>query len=209
MGVTKRIAEMTTCCYGVSKEARFLSVRFGNVIGSEGSVVHLFKRQIEQYGPVTVTHPDMTRYFMTVPEACKLILQAGALGEGGEIFILDMGKPIRIVDMARDLIRLHGLEPGKDIPIRFTGLRPGEKLYEELLIGENVEGTSHPLIMRAYEHELPWQMLEERLQRAVQDLFVCEPRAAMEVKGKLQPVSVFAVIWALAPGPLTEIPRRP
>ena len=126
MGATKRVAEMITSCHSSSNETRFVSVRFGNVIGSDGSVVHLFKKQIERYGPVTVTHPEITRYFMTIPESAKLILQAGALGEGGDIFILDMGIPIKIVDMAKDLIRKSGFKPDVDIEIKFIGLRPGE-----------------------------------------------------------------------------------
>jgi len=117
-------------------------------MGSSGSVVPLFRKQIERGGPVTVTHPEIIRYFMSIPEAAQLILQAGAMGKGGEIFILDMGEPIRIVDMARDLIRLHGLEPGKDIAIEFTGLRPGEKLHEELITsGEGIVSTDHAKIM--------------------------------------------------------------
>jgi FlaA1/EpsC-like NDP-sugar epimerase len=147
MGSTKRVTEMITSCYALPNSGRFVSVRFGNVIGSEGSVVHLFKRQIERYGPVTVTHPEITRYFMTIPEACKLILQAGAMGEGGEIFILDMGTPIKIVDMARDLIRKSGFKPDVDIEIKFTGLRPGEKLHEELITeGEGIVRTPHEKI---------------------------------------------------------------
>jgi FlaA1/EpsC-like NDP-sugar epimerase len=150
MGASKRLAEMLVqgqngC--GVS-ETRFMIVRFGNVVGSVGSVVPLFKKQIQRGGPVTVTHPDVTRFFMTIPEACQLILQAGSMGNGGEIFILDMGTPVKIEDMARDLIRLSGFEPDVDINIEYIGLRPGEKLYEELITeGENIVPTSHEKIM--------------------------------------------------------------
>jgi len=146
MGATKRVAEMITSCHA-SNPTHFVSVRFGNVIGSEGSLVHLFKKQIERFGPVTVTDPEITRYFMTIPEACKLILQAGAMGEGGEIFILDMGTPIKIVDMVRDLIRRSGFKPDVDIEIKFIGLRPGEKLHEELITeGEGIVRTPYDKI---------------------------------------------------------------
>jgi len=150
MGASKRVAEMITLNrnYCASSNARFMAVRFGNVVGSVGSVIPLFKKQIEAGGPVTVTHPEITRYFMTIREASQLILQAGAMGQGGEIFILDMGTPVKIVDMARDLIRLSGFEPDVDIQIEFIGLRPGEKLYEELITeGENIMETRHPKIL--------------------------------------------------------------
>jgi len=148
MGATKRVAELFVESMNGKQLTRFVAVRFGNVFSSSGSVIPLFQQQIAAGGPVTVTHPEVTRYFMSIPEAAQLILQAGAMGEGGEIFILDMGEPIRIVDMARDLIRLHGLEPDKDVLIEFTGLRPGEKLYEELITsGEGIVSTSHKKIL--------------------------------------------------------------
>jgi FlaA1/EpsC-like NDP-sugar epimerase len=150
MGASKRVAELLVQNQNGCelRKTKFITVRFGNVVGSVGSVVPLFKKQIERGGPVTVTHPEVTRYFMTIPEACQLILQAGAMGEGGEIFILDMGIPVRIVDMAKDLIRLSGFEPDVDIKIEFVGLRPGEKLFEELITsGEGIVPTSHEKIM--------------------------------------------------------------
>jgi len=140
MGASKRIAEMIIQDFDRKTPTKFVAVRFGNVLGSRGSVIPIFKKQISEGGPVTVTDPQMTRYFMTIPEASQLVIQAGAMASGGEIFILDMGKPVKIVDLAKDLIRLSGLEPGKDIKIVYTGARPGEKLYEELLTSE--EGTT-------------------------------------------------------------------
>ena len=148
MGASKRVAEMITECRNGTSPTRFVAVRFGNVIGSSGSAIPIFQEQIARGGPVTITHPEITRYFMSIPEAAQLILQAGTMGKGGDIFILEMGRPVRIVNLAKDLIRLHGLEPEKDIPIQFTGLRPGEKLYEELItVGEGIGATSHEKIM--------------------------------------------------------------
>jgi FlaA1/EpsC-like NDP-sugar epimerase len=148
MGASKRVAEMLVQNSACDSDTKFITVRFGNVIGSVGSVIPLFKKQIAQGGPVTVTHPDMRRFFMMIPEASQLILQAGAMGHGGEIFILDMGEPVKIDDMARDLIRFSGLEPDRDIQIEYIGLRPGEKLFEELIAeGENTVATDHDKIM--------------------------------------------------------------
>jgi FlaA1/EpsC-like NDP-sugar epimerase len=156
MGATKRVAELIVQRAATKHERNFVSVRFGNVLGSRGSVVPTFLRQIRSGGPVTVTHPEMQRYFMTIPEAVQLVLQAGALGQGGEVFLLDMGEPIRIVDIATDLIRLSGLTVGSDIHIKFTGMRPGEKLYEEMFFSaENVLRTDHPKVLRARNGILP------------------------------------------------------
>ena len=150
MGASKRIAEIYTQAMNQEQKTRFITTRFGNVLGSNGSVIPLFSSQIKAGGPVTITHPEVTRYFMTIPEACQLVLQAGAFGKGGEIFIFDMGKPVKIIDLANKMIKLSGLTPGKEIEIKVTGLRPGEKLYEELLNdSENTLPTHHPLIMIA------------------------------------------------------------
>lgn len=173
MGATKRLAELILQAFSRTQDkTRFCMVRFGNVLGSSGSVVPLFRKQIMAGGPVTVTHPEITRYFMTIPEAAQLVLQAGSMGEGGDVFVLDMGEPVRILDLAKRMVHLSGLEVrGGDsdasdaIEIEHVGLRPGEKLYEELLIGSNVEGTQHPLIMRAQEIELPWNELQAILIR--------------------------------------------
>ncbi len=164
MGATKRVAEIY--CQNLDRRSTtcFITTRFGNVLGSAGSVVPLFRRQIENGGPVTVTHPDITRYFMTIPEAVGLILQAGAMGRGGEIFVLDMGKPVRIRDLAEHMIRFSGLEPEKDIKIVTIGLRPGEKLFEELLHeGENLQTTPHKKLLLASSREVDWDWLLDKL----------------------------------------------
>lgn len=180
MGASKRMAELALQALADKENqktsgTRFCMVRFGNVLGSSGSVIPLFKRQIEQGQPITVTHPDIIRYFMTIPEAAQLVIQAGALGRGGDVFVLDMGEPVKIVDLAKNLINLSGLEvksaenPNGDIEIKFTGLRPGEKLYEELLIGDNVAGTSHERIMTANEQFLPietFSLILDKLDKA-------------------------------------------
>ena len=174
MGASKRLAEMVLQAFaanqrGARGSTTFSMVRFGNVLGSSGSVVPKFRQQIRDGGPISLTHPDITRYFMTIPEASQLVIQAGAMGRGGDVFVLDMGEPIRIADLARRMIELSGLtvkdeeNPDGDIEIEITGLRPGEKLFEELLIGDNPEGTTHPRILRAREDFLPWQELEPKL----------------------------------------------
>ncbi len=177
MGASKRLAEMVLQALAtVRPGTKFTMVRFGNVLGSSGSVVPKFRQQIRDGGPITLTHPDITRYFMTIPEAAQLVIQAGAMAKGGDVFVLDMGEPVKILDLARRMIELSGLslrgdaDPEGDIEIAITGLRPGEKLFEELLIGDNPKPTTHPRIMRAHEDFLPWPLLSKelaRLQRAL------------------------------------------
>ena len=165
MGATKRVAEIFCQNFARRSGTRFVTVRFGNVLGSAGSVVPLFREQIRKGGPVTVTHREMTRYFMTIPEACQLILQAGVMGDGGEIFVLDMGEPVKITYLAEQMVRLAGLEPGKDIRIEFTGLRPGEKLYEELFHEqEALKPTGHDKIRLAAHRVVDWDTLEPMME---------------------------------------------
>ena len=195
MGATKRFAEMVLQALtlsqsqtehnsqdGAEKDSAgqystcFSMVRFGNVLDSSGSVIPLFKEQIKEGGPITVTDAEILRYFMSIPEAVELVIQAGAMAKGGDVFVLDMGEPVRIVDLAKKMIRLSGLKvkdkfhPDGDIKIEFTGLRPGEKLYEELLIGDNISETDNPMIMRAEEEMLAWDDLKliiDELERAI------------------------------------------
>ena len=178
MGASKRLAEMVLQAFAErqASQTRFSMVRFGNVLGSSGSVVPLFKKQIKDGGPITLTHPDINRFFMTIPEAAQLVIQAGAMAEGGDVFVLDMGEPVKIIDLAKRMIELSGLtiqdddNPNGEIAIHITGLRPGEKLYEELLIGDNPLPTAHPRIMKAHENFIAWDKLSIELERLTQAL---------------------------------------
>jgi FlaA1/EpsC-like NDP-sugar epimerase len=187
MGASKRLAELVLQALAKKHQSKiiFSMVRFGNVLGSSGSVVPLFREQIKRGGPITVTHPDIIRYFMTIPEASLLVIQAGSMAKGGEVFVLDMGEPVKIVDLARRMIKLSGLEvrdrenPNGDIEISFTGLRPGEKLYEELLIGDNDSKTDHPGIMMAHENYLEWNELESKMKVLIEK---CQLNQSREIK---------------------------
>lgn len=189
MGATKRVAEMVVHAMNSSSATRFVTVRFGNVLGSAGSVVPIFKEQIRKGGPVTVTHPEMVRFFMTIPEASQLVLQAGTMGEEGEIFILDMGEPVRILDLARDLIRLSGLTVGEDIDIEFMGVRPGEKLYEELTFGEEgAERTKHEKILVGRLGEVDEAAFDTQIRRLSEAaLDARDPEAVRRALGALVP----------------------
>jgi FlaA1/EpsC-like NDP-sugar epimerase len=166
MGATKRVSELYTQSRNLLPKIRthFITTRFGNVLGSNGSVIPVFRKQIEAGGPITITHKEITRYFMTIPEACNLVLEAGAMGKGGEIFVFDMGESVKILDLARKMIKLSGLEEGRDIEIKFVGLRPGEKLYEELLATkEDTKDTHHPKIMIANVSPVNPDWVDERV----------------------------------------------
>ena len=188
MGATKRVAEIVLQgLHQRSTKTRFCMVRFGNVLASSGSVVPRFYEQIRAGGPITVTHPDVMRYFMTIPEAAQLVIQAGSMARGGDVFVLDMGKPVRIDELARRMVGLMGLSirgehnPEGDIEISYTGLRPAEKLFEELLIGTNVSGTDHPMIMRAMEHALPWEEVDAWLREMLTALRAFDCARAIEL----------------------------
>jgi FlaA1/EpsC-like NDP-sugar epimerase len=207
MGATKRFSELVLqALHQRGSGTTFSMVRFGNVLASSGSVVPLFREQIRSGGPVTVTHPEIYRYFMTIPEAASLVLQAGSMGTGGDVFVLDMGKPVRISDLAEKMIHLMGLtvrdeqRPDGDIEIHYTGLRPAEKLFEELLIGTNVAGTDHPSIMRAEEEFLSWENLKpliEQLWTASQRLDCSKAREVLlkAVTGYSPTKEVEDLVW--------------
>lgn len=188
MGTTKRMAEMIVQSFAARSETKYVAVRFGNVLGSNGSVVPLFKKQIAQMGPVTVTDPEVTRFFMTIPEASRLVIQAGAMAKGGEIFILDMGKPVKIADLARNMIRLSGYTPDVDIKIHYVGLRPGEKLYEELLqTVEETTKTSHDGILIAQPIDIDWTSVEEMLKDFLYVLAANDDSMVIELLKKYVP----------------------
>jgi FlaA1/EpsC-like NDP-sugar epimerase len=194
MGTTKRLAELVLqSMQDDAQRTCFSMVRFGNVLGSSGSVVPLFRNQIARGGPITLTHPDITRYFMTIPEAAQLVLQAGAMAKGGDVFVLDMGEPVRIIDLARNIIELSGLsvrderKPDGDIEIRIVGIRPGEKLYEELLIGGDPAPTDHPRIMRSHEAYLPWPHLSRLLKELENAIERRDVAGAADLIGRIVP----------------------
>jgi len=198
MGASKRIAELVLQAMAENAanedcSTNFSMVRFGNVLGSSGSVAPLFSAQISAGGPITLTHSEVTRYFMTIPEAAQLVIQSSAMAVGGDVFVLDMGEPVRIYDLAVKMIYLSGLlvkdeaHPYGDIEIKVTGLRPGEKLYEELLIGENPQPTTHPKIMKAHEEFLSWDDLQQELEKLNTALDACDANLIRDMLKKLVP----------------------
>jgi len=199
MGVSKQLAERFVHAFSEVASTKFVVVRFGNVLASNGSVVPIFQEQIRRGGPITVTHPEIERFFMTIPEASQLVLEAAAMGKGGEIFVLDMGEPMRIVDLARDLIRLSGLKPD-DIDIVFTGLRPGEKLYEELYFeDEEMQKTPHPKVFVAYHR--PYTLAE--VQKATAEVAALMHNSPELLRRKIKEL-VAEYAEPSAPGPVSE-----
>ncbi len=186
MGASKRIAEIYVQAFNQISNTNFITTRFGNVLGSNGSVILRFKKQIDKGGPVTVTHPEVTRYFMTIPEACQLVLEAGAISKGGEIFLFDMGKSVKIIDLAKKMIKLSGLSIGKDIQIKYTGLRPGEKLYEELLNDkENTIPTHHPKIMIANVRQYDFEKVKSHIEQLI---FLQKEHNNLEIVRKMKEI---------------------
>jgi FlaA1/EpsC-like NDP-sugar epimerase len=208
MGTSKRTAEICVQTLARRSSTHFVTVRFGNVLGSSGSVVPIFREQIAAGGPVTVTHPDVTRFFMSIPEATQLVLQAGSMGKGGEIFLLDMGEPVKILTLAEEMIRLSGYEPYEDIDIRFIGLRPGEKLFEELLLsGEGTTPTPHEKILVAqavdYDPEQLDQQIEALMQAAQADDHARIRRVLGEIVTEYRPAEQRSIVDA--PAPQTQV----
>jgi FlaA1/EpsC-like NDP-sugar epimerase len=188
MGASKRIAEIYVQSKNKISKTKYITTRFGNVLGSNGSVIIRFKKQIENGGPVTVTHPEITRFFMTIPEACQLVLEAAAMGSGGEIFVFDMGKPIKILNLAEKMIRLSGLKPYEDIPIIFTGLRPGEKLYEEVLADkEHTLPTHHPKILIGKVREYNFEEIKPQIEKLINCFETQDNFKIVELMKKLVP----------------------
>jgi FlaA1/EpsC-like NDP-sugar epimerase len=206
MGACKRVAEFYVQAIAAESRCQFVTVRFGNVLDSAGSVVPIFRQQIALGGPLTVTHRDMVRFFMTIPEASQLVIQAGAMGRGGEIFVLDMGEPVKIVDLARDMIRLSGLELGKDIDIQYTGLRPGEKMFEELNCdGESHRPTSHPKIRVADSRRASLTLLQDQIRQLQRSVDGPEPNL---IQLLLRTVPQYAPPMPAAERPSTLGPLR-
>jgi len=206
MGACKRIAEIYCQNLNAHADTRFMTVRFGNVLDSAGSVVPLFREQIRAGGPITVTHPEISRYFMTIPEACQLILQSASIGKGGEISALDMGEPVKIRDLAEQMIRLAGKKPGSEIPIVYTGLRAGEKLFEELFHPlENYSATEHAKIFLAQHREVSWELLQALLSKAAEAVDVFDEEELRRCVSSLLP----SFRWSESAQPDNVVSIRP